>query len=286
MSAESDFTEDSVLEECQKFICEAVEKAGDIVRRGIDAVKKVEIKSNVFDLVTEYDGEVEDFLVSEIQKKYTNHKIIAEEKHAKEPLTEDPTWIIDPIDGTTSFVHGYPLVGISVALAYRKQLVIGVIYAPIQRELYCARRGHGTTMNGQKIHTSSVRQLINSLIGDEPSLASRDHYRNDILVRTYALCNRVSGIRAVGSAVLGLAYVARGILDCYQVVGIYPWDLAAGAIIVEEAGGVISHPDGSSFDIMNGSILVAANRELYDQILAFNREMNGKVLDLREKSTN
>lgn len=210
-------------------------------------------------------------------------RIIAEEKHAKEPLTDDPTWIIDPIDGTTSFVHGYPHVGISVALAYHKKLVLGFISAPIQRELYCARRGHGATMNGQKIHTTTTKRLIDCLVGDEPSLASRDRYRNEILVRTYGLSSRVSGIRAVGSAVLGLAFVARGILDVYQVVGIYPWDLAAGAIIVEEAGGKISHPDGSPYDIMNGSIVVSANEELHKQILAFNREFAGKYLELRDK---
>lgn len=172
---------------------------------------------------------------------------------------------------------------ISVALAYRKELVLGVVSAPIQREIYCARRGKGATMNGQKIHTSSITNLINSLVGDEPSLASRDKYRNDIMVRTYALTNRVSGIRAVGSAVLGLVYVARGILDVYQVIGIYPWDLAAGAIIVQEAGGIISHPDGSPYDIMNGSICVSANHDLHQQILTFNREVSGKVLELRDK---
>uniref|UniRef100_A0A7G3AQ61 Inositol-1-monophosphatase n=1 Tax=Lutzomyia longipalpis TaxID=7200 RepID=A0A7G3AQ61_LUTLO len=283
MSGAGDFCEDSVLKECQDFMCEVIEKAGDIVRRGIDAVKKVETKTSVFDLVTEYDGEVEDFLVAEIHRKYPDHKIIAEEKHAKEALTDDPTWIIDPIDGTTSFVHGYPLVAISVALAFQKRLVLGVVSAPIQRELYCARRGHGATMNGQKIHTTSTTSLIDSLVGDEPSLASRDKYRNEILVRTYGLTSRVSGIRAVGSAVLGLVYVARGILDVYQVEGIYPWDLAAGAIIVQEAGGVISHPDGSPYDIMNGSIVVAANEELHKQILAFNQEFSGKVLELRDK---
>uniref|UniRef100_A0A1L8E1U5 Inositol-1-monophosphatase n=1 Tax=Nyssomyia neivai TaxID=330878 RepID=A0A1L8E1U5_9DIPT len=272
-----DFSQDAILQECQEFMCAVIERAGDIVRRGIDAVKKVEIKTSVFDLVTEYDGEVEDFLVAEIHKKYPDHKIIAEEKHAKEPLTDDPTWIIDPIDGTTSFVHGYPHVGISVALAYHKKLVLGFISAPIQRELYCARRGHGATMNGQKIHTTTTTRLIDCLVGDEPSLASRDRYRSEILVRTYGLSSRVSGIRAVGSAVLGLAFVARGILDVYQVVGIYPWDLAAGAIIVEEAGGKISHPDGSPYDIMNGSIVVSANEELHKQILAFNREFCWKI---------
>uniref|UniRef100_A0A1B0CNZ5 Inositol-1-monophosphatase n=2 Tax=Lutzomyia longipalpis TaxID=7200 RepID=A0A1B0CNZ5_LUTLO len=278
LSGFPDFATEAKLQECFNYVVNLVQKGGSIVEEGFTKTKEVKIKAFAADLVTEYDKRVEDLIIEGIREKYPNHKFIAEESAAKNPLTADPTWIIDPIDGTTNFVHSNPLIAISVALAVDGKLLMAICLNPIHKELYTAIRGRGAFLNGTPIHCSIVTELKNAVISIEVSLAWADRLRDEVIGRTHVLSGRVIGIRSLGSIVLALCYVARGSLDAYQMEYLQPWDIAAGALLIQEAGGVVKNHRGGEYDIMKAQVLVAGTQELYDQMLAVNRECEGKVI--------
>lgn len=193
-------------------------------------------------------------------------------------MTSDPTWIIDPIDGTTNFIHCNPLISISVALAVDKKLLLAICFNPIHNEFYTAIRGQGAFLNGQQIHCSRITELKNAVISVEVSLGWAESIRDDVLGRTYVLSSRAIGVRSLGSIVVALCYVARGSIDAYQMEYLMPWDIAAGALLIQEAGGVVKNHKGGPYDIMEAQVLVAGTQELYDEMLAVNRECEGKVI--------
>jgi len=268
-------TEES-LGQMFSFVERLVRDAGVTICQALDKDKKVETKSNITDVVTETDRAVEAALVTGIRAKYPNHKFIGEEDTAEakggnvSQLTDDPTWIIDPIDGTMNFVHSNPLISISVALSVEKRLEIGIVYLPALDMMYAARRGKGAERNGKKITVSGCEELSSAMVLQE-MWASTGNTDNEAwqLMCIAAFMKRVHSVRSYGSAAINLAFVAAGQADAYSQSLISCWDFAAGALIVKEAGGVVMDPDGGrEFDLMSKRILVASSKKLAQEILA------------------
>jgi len=243
---------------------EAAIEAGKGVKDAFYKPKHVEFKGAV-DLVTEVDRATEEFLIGRLHAEFPSHFFLGEESTALQKesyflsknLTQEPTWIIDPIDGTTNFVHQFPWVSISIALAISGRVVVGVVYNPILDEMFHAIRGGGAFRNNEKIHVSSATDLKNCMIGiGFPYNREKDSLDFNLgrLRNVLAHCREA---RRCGSAALDTCSVALGRLDAYYEVGIHSWDIAAGSLIVEEAGGIsASSTKGKEFDLEGEDILV------------------------------
>jgi len=230
-------------------------QGGEVLKYYWGNLREINEKTSPGDLVTEADKRSEEAIIAILAKNFPEHQILAEESgfHTK---SSDFVWVIDPLDGTTNYTHQYPMVAVSIGLLYQNQSILGVIYNPITEELFTAAKGLGAHLNGIPIHVSKVATLNKSL------LATGFSY--DRCIRTdnnYAefchLTNLTQGVRRGGAAALDLAYVACGRLDGYWELGIKTWDIAAGAIIVCEAGGQISDYNLGPVDFYSGRILAS-----------------------------
>lgn len=250
-------------------IAEAIARqAGAVVMEGFGHVRQVQQKGAI-DLVTEFDQRSEEVIVPALQKEFPEHAILAEESglHQK---TSEYQWVVDPIDGTTNFAHGIPLFAISLGLLRGKVPVAGVVYAPVYDEMFCAAVGQGATLNGRPIHVSSQSRLGDALLATGFAYDVRTNPRNNLA--QYAQFQfRTQGVRRLGSAALDCVWTAMGRLDGYWEFGIKPWDIAAGGLIVREAGGRTTSTDGDEEFISTGTIVVS-NGLLHDQILRVLRE--------------
>ncbi|KAK6932831.1 Inositol monophosphatase-like, partial [Dillenia turbinata] len=217
---------------------DAAKRAGEIIRKGFYQTKHVEHKGQI-DLVTETDKACEDLIFNELKKKYPDHKFIGEETTAANgtsKLTDDPTWIVDPLDGTTNFVHGFPFVCVSIGLTIGKVPTVGVVYSPIMDELFTGVRGKGAFLNGNPIKDELVKSLLATDAGTKRDKATVDKITN----RINSLLYKVRSIRMGGSCALNLCRIACGRLDLFYELGYGgPWNVAGGVVIVEEAGGVV-----------------------------------------------
>ncbi|XP_044262421.1 inositol monophosphatase 1-like [Tribolium madens] len=263
------------------FVLPLVKKAGKVILEAKNI--EIETKDEIYDLVTIYDRKVEDVLIKEIKSKYPNHKFIGEEESSAKSeisqLTNDPTWIIDPIDGTANFVRNFPITCISIGLTINQEPVLGVIYNPFMDELYTAMKGQGAYLNGKRIFTSRQTDIQKSVLNYELSLARSEKHRELYLYRLTHLIAVIQGIRSMGSAALGLCYVARGSMDAYQCDGLYPWDVAAGVLIVKEAGGAVGDSTlGKEFDIMKPNFIATASKTLLDQFLQVEKRADDERL--------
>ncbi|CAG9533183.1 unnamed protein product [Cercopithifilaria johnstoni] len=253
------------------FALNLVNKAGTLVRTAFEQpCSKVHTKMSDTDLVTETDQAVEKMLIENLSKEFPDHKFIGEESvagGAKIDYTDAPTWIIDPIDGTTNFVHRIPIIAICVGLAIKKQLRAGIVYNPITKELYTAQSGRGAFRNGFPIHVSSTKEISRCLIGQSHGIHNLAQFGEKWLKITMDNHGRqclagIRGHRSFGSAAMNMVYVAQGILDAYVEYGLHAWDVAAAGIIVKEAGGMLLDPAGAEFDIMNRRVLCTSTPEL------------------------
>ncbi|KAG7959565.1 hypothetical protein I3843_10G076200 [Carya illinoinensis] len=231
---------------------DAAKRAGEVIREGFYQTKHVEHKGEV-DLVTETDKACEDIIFRHLTQLYPTHKFIGEETTAASgavDLTDEPTWIVDPVDGTTNFVHGFPFVCVSIGLTIGKVPTVGVVYNPIMNELFTGIRGKGAFLNGNPLRISSQAELVKSLLVTEVG-TQRDKSTLDASTnRINWLLSKVRSIRMTGSCALDLCEIARGRLDLFYLVGFGgPWDVAGGAVIVIEAGGLVYDPSGKDFDI-------------------------------------
>lgn len=256
-------------DECYLAVLRLVKEAGFIIREKITKPKDPMTKSCEIDLVTEWDQKVEELLIEGISSKFPDHKFIGEEGSSlgnKVELTDAPTWIIDPIDGTMNFVHGLPFSCISIALLVNKVTEIGIIYNPVSEQLFTARRGQGAFLNGAPINVSGVKELSKALIFMETG-TSRDPEKVKVVLENVAkLIPKVHGIRSLGSAALSMCMVASGGMDASFEFGIHSWDVAAGEIILKEAGGVCIDPAGGPFDLMSRRVLCASTMELAQEL--------------------
>ncbi|MDP8214226.1 MAG: inositol monophosphatase family protein [Candidatus Euphemobacter frigidus] len=259
MKTEAGTTDNTFLETALS----AVRSAGRIVRENIDTVFRVDHKGAT-DLVTEVDLAAEKEIIAQLSRAFPEHRIAAEESGRKKGES-DYVWWIDPIDGTTNFVHGYPCYSISVALECQSEIILGIVYDPTRDELFQAVRGEGAQLNGCPITVSSVETLSESLLAT--GFPYDRALRGRALSLAARLLPRVQGIRRDGSAARDLAYVAAGRLDGFWEFGLKPWDTAAGRLLVEEAGGSVSDFKGEAFDIHQGAV-VATNRRIHAELVA------------------
>ncbi|KAM9428727.1 inositol monophosphatase 1 isoform 2-T3 [Salvelinus alpinus] len=246
-------------------------KAGSLVRDAVQNDMKVMLKSSSVDLVTKTDQKVEQLIIDSVKEKFPTHSFIGEESVAAgEPcvLTDNPTWIVDPVDGTTNFVHGYPFVAVSIGFAVNRKLEFGVVYSCIEDKMYTARKGKGAFCDGQLLNVSDQKEISQSIIATEFG-SNRDTEVVDKIFSSMRkiLCLPIHGIRGVGTAATNMCLVASGCVEAYYEIGIHCWDIAAGAIIVTEAGGVLMDVDGRPLDLMSRRVVAANNKIIAERIV-------------------
>jgi myo-inositol-1(or 4)-monophosphatase len=222
-------------------------------------------KSNAIDLVTEADHESEAAVLDVLQRAFPDHTILTEEGSASPDPANEHRWIIDPLDGTTNFAHGFPQFCVSIAYERRGRIQLGVILDVFKKELFVARRGGGASLNRKLIGVSHVRTLDMSLLATGFPYDRRER-RRFYLCFWEGFMLRTHGVRRTGSATLDLAWVACGRVDAFWEFGLKPWDVAAGSLLVEEAGGHVSNMDGTMLDINAGQI-IASNGRLHQQMI-------------------
>lgn len=244
------------------------EEAGALISEGYRQPTEVR-KKGVVDLVTDFDLRAEKHVVERLRAAYPEHVIVAEEG-AAERNAEGPCWYVDPIDGTTSFAHGHPFFCVSIALYDGSEGLVGAVHAPALGVTWSAARGRGARRNRHPCHVSQVRSLHEALVATGFPYDRHASHENNL--REFGtFMRRAQGIRRCGSAALDLCLVADGTYDGYWEQKLSPWDMAAGAFIVHEAGGRLSRYDGGPADPLSGK-LVASNGLLHDKMLAVLQE--------------
>lgn len=212
--------------------------------------------------VTETDTATEELIVTRLRSAFPDHRILAEEGGGDDwRAPGPPVWLIDPLDGTNNFIHGFPHVGISLGLLAEGRIIVGVIYDPLREETFTTTAGGGATLNGQPVHVSGVERLADAFLAtgfpyDRRTAPDNNAERLDHFLR------RSQGVRRAGAAVLDLAYVACGRLDGFWEIRLNPWDVAAGALLVREAGGRATDFEGSP-DCISGEYIVASNSRIH-----------------------
>ena len=247
------------------FAIETARQAGQILLEKFGRITTVTKKGDI-NLVTEADLASEHHIIERIKSYYPKHSILAEESGDAVVIGGDATWkwIIDPLDGTTNYAHGYPCFCVTLALEHEGEIVIGVTFDPTRDELFSAERGRGATLNGKPIRVSAAEKLGDSLIvtGFPYDFKQRENFARHLT--DFLLSSR--GVRRDGSAAIDMAYVACGRFDGFWEEGLNPWDVAAGKLLIEEAGGVVTYYDGSKFSIYSPPI-VASNGAIHSQML-------------------
>lgn len=233
----------------------AVRGAGQIIMRHFNRIHSLSVKTKQRnDFVSEVDHMAEQEIIRVIHRAYPDHAILAEESGYTHTSNDEYLWIIDPLDGTTNYLHGIPHFSVSIALKHKDRLQLGVIYDPFKEEMFCASRGEGATLNNHKIRVSSLPDLSAALIG------TGIPFRPDQDVKTYletlkAFIKDTAGVRRAGSAALDLAYVAAGRLDGFWEFGLNAWDMAAGIVLIQEAGGLVGDFSGGHHHMQSGNIV-------------------------------
>jgi len=239
--------------------------AGEHILKNLGRISKKDIDTKqASDFVTRVDKESEQIILDTIRMKFPDHHFLAEESVSKDAAGAY-RWIIDPLDGTTNFIHGYPVFSVSIALELKGEVIMGLVYDPLRDEIFTAEKGKGAFLNGKPIRVSSVTDLSESLV------ATGFPFRRKDLIDPYLglfknIFYKVSDIRRAGSAALDLASLAAGRCDCFFEIGLGPWDIAAGSVLIKEAGGIITDFGGGADYLLTGNI-VAATPALYEEIL-------------------
>jgi myo-inositol-1(or 4)-monophosphatase len=240
-------------------------EAGAIVRSGHGAAHAPERKGAI-DLVTEYDRRSEALLLRRIADHFPGHDVLAEESGAAAPRGARVRWLLDPLDGTTNFAHNYPFFCVSVGVEVDGALAAGAVYDPVRDEMFAAAAGHGATLDGAPIRVSAVARLEDALlVTGFPYDVRRDPAPHLGLFEAFLV--RAQGVRRDGSAALNLCYLAMGRFDGFWESHLSPWDVAAGALIVREAGGAVTDFDGGPFRL-EGRRILATNGALHDPMRA------------------
>ncbi len=241
---------------------QAAMKAGRSLSRDFGEVQNLQVSlKGPGDYVSQADRKAEDIIYTELAKARPGYGFLMEERGAVTGDDDQHRWIVDPLDGTTNFLHGIPVFSISIALERQGQLVAAVVYNPAMDELYTAERGGGAFMNDRRLRVAARSKLSDAVIGCGIPHLGRGHHGN-FLVELRNVMSEVAGVRRLGSAALDLAYVAAGRMDGYWETGLSAWDIAAGLLLVREAGGFASEPDGGQ-DMLDSGKVVAGNETIH-----------------------
>lgn len=242
----------------------AARSAGNVIIRNLGKLDTLAIHTkDRNDFVTEVDRQAEQEIIYTLRKAFPDHGILAEESGSQGG--DEYQWIVDPLDGTTNFLHGFPQFAVSIAMRHKGRMEHGVIYDPLRQELFTASRGAGAMLNDQRIRVTKRKSLEGSLLGTGFPFKSQ-HHLDAYLDMFRALFPQTAGIRRAGSAALDLAYVAAGRLDGFWEIGLNIWDMAAGVLLIQEAGGLSSDFSGGHNHLESGNI-VAGNPKLFAEIL-------------------
>jgi myo-inositol-1(or 4)-monophosphatase len=242
---------------------EIAREAGALLAAHFERHIGFELKGE-YDLVTEADRASEQLVIDRLRSHFPTHAIVAEEcgGHAG---ASDYCWYVDPLDGTTNFAHGFPMFNVTMALEHSGELIAGVIFDPVRNEMFASERGSGAYLNNRRIHVSTVGRLEEALVAT--GFPSRKRHLHVNVHFYYQLAMLTHGVRRAGSAALDLAYVASGRLDGFWEFGLNPWDMAAGILLIREAGGKCSDMEGGPANL-RGQHLLADNGLVHDQLLA------------------
>ncbi len=244
----------------------AARKAGNYIMRAYDDKKRLEITSKgLHDFVTQVDHTAEELIIETLLTAYPKHDIIAEESGSNLKNKSEYQWIIDPLDGTLNFINGFPHFCISIALRVNNVIEHGVIYDPVRNELFTASRGCGASLDNRRMRVNKNNSIENSFLAT--GFPTRYPEQLDSYIKSFnSILRKTSDIRRAGSAALDLAYVAAGRLDGYWESGLKIWDVAAGSLMILEAGGYVGDFNGGE-DYLNSGSIIGGNMKLYKSIL-------------------
>lgn len=240
----------------------AAEKAGEVLRQGYGTQFTIESKSEKNDLVTEYDKKSEETIITYLREQFPDSGFLAEESGLTES-NSDLRWIIDPLDGTVNFAHGIPVFAISIAAEYKGEIVCGVIYQPLLREMFTTIKNGGSFLNGIPLKVSTVSDFSRSFLVTGFPYNIVKHKR-DWAEHFLSIVRNGIPVRRLGSAALDLAYTAAGRFDGFWEIGLSPWDVAAGILMVREAGGIVKNYEGDEYILGNDSIIACNEHILVD----------------------
>ena len=245
----------------------AARKAGSIITRASSEIDRLTVRRKQHnDFVSEVDHAAEEAIIRTLREAYPSHAFLGEEGGASSPAAgSEYLWIIDPLDGTTNFLHGFPQYCVSIALKHKGVLQQAVVYDPNRNELFTATRGAGAFLNDRRIRVSATDKFEDSLIGTGFPFREFAHF-DDYLRMFAAVTRRVAGVRRPGAAALDLAWVAAGRMDGFWEMGLSPWDMAGGALLIREAGGMVSDFEAGEGFLESGRI-VAANPKVFSTLL-------------------
>jgi myo-inositol-1(or 4)-monophosphatase len=255
----------------------AAKRAGKMIIENLGHLSGEDVRrKQLADFVTRVDNESELSIINTIKGSYPDHFILAEES-VKDSRAETYRWIIDPLDGTTNYIHRFPVFSVSIALQFRHEIMLGVTYDPVRNELFTAEKGKGFFANQLKIHMASSTNLGDSLI------ATGFPFRKKNLIDPYLklfknIFMKVSDLRRAGSAALDLAYLASGRCDGFFEIGLSPWDIAAGEIMIKEAGGIITDFNGGHEHLLTGNV-VAGVPSVHDLLLQEIKKVFAGIID-------
>lgn len=247
----------------KKTAIDAAKSAGLLLKRNIGRRHTIEFKG-VIDVVTEMDIKAEDMIMKTIKARFPEHGILTEESF-EQKSGSGYRWIIDPLDGTTNYLHGFPIFCVSIALEREGEIILGVVFNPMLNELFTAEKGKGAYLNSKKIRVSGISELTKSLLATGFPYDVRTSPDNNIS-HFANLAVRAQAIRRAGSAALDMCYVACGRFDGFWELKLKPWDTAAAMLIIKEAGGIVTDFNGSAFSLYSGETL-ASNGLVHDEMI-------------------
>lgn len=243
----------------------AARKAGDVIVKHLDRIDSLTIQQKrQKDFVSEVDKLAEKEIINIIQKTYPNHQILAEESGQLKG-NDEYVWIIDPLDGTTNFLHNIPHFAVSIAFQFKGKLQHGLVYDPVRQEIFSASRGAGARLNDRRIRVSQRHKFEEAIIGTGLPFREPENFKVNTPIIN-ALFGEVRNLRIMGAAALDLAYVAAGRLDGFWEMSLQEWDIAAGALIIQEAGGLVSDMLGADHYLQNGHV-VAGNPKVFKMLV-------------------
>jgi myo-inositol-1(or 4)-monophosphatase len=242
----------------------AARRAGDLIVRNLDRVPSLPVRSKSRnDFVTEIDHMAERDIIETVRRMHPDHGFLGEESGRSGG--DEFVWIIDPLDGTTNFLHGFPVFAVSIGVEHRGRIEHAVVYDPMRQELFTASRGDGAQLDGKRIRVSKQLELEGALIGTGFPYRANARWIDDYLAMLKAVMQQTAGIRRPGAASLDLAYVAAGRVDGFWEIGLSPWDTAAGTLLITEAGGRIGTLTGG--DYKQGGNVIAGSPKVYDAMV-------------------